>query len=615
METLIYFGKVNLCWVLFYGCYWLLFRHHTFFRWNRLYLLFSLMISFALPLISFPETEIAAMPEVTYLISSAPQITIVSAEPSPEAFPWNEALTAVYLLGFTFMFCRLIDGLYRLVRIILQNEHHKFEDYTLILLPQHQSTAGSFSFFKWLVVSHQDYNHHLDTILRHEAVHIRQYHSLDVMLIEIIKTVFWFNPALWFYKKSIQEIHEYLADEQAPNKERYASFLVSYALQSPVKSLTNHFFNSSLLKARIQMIYKNRTSRWLLGKYLVIIPVLLLVISLTAARQHMSVPDVIAYSDEAFLGKAEITPENNNELIKGSEVSDMITETVSIKGNIINKNGLPVRNATIIVKNSKIGTASNHGGNFELNNIPADSKIVVSHVSYQSSEFNIEKSKKEYSVILIPSDNLISEVVVVGFGRTASADKSGAQENSNTSKSEYVVVEQKAEFPGGAHEMMMYLARNIKYPTEAMRANASGIVIISFVVNEYGNIRKAEVVKGLGFGLDDEAARVVWTMPKWNPAIQNGEAVASQHTVPIKFQLEAAPEPDKDKRQGFKNYPNVQEIKLADQPSHRGFKFESLDSARSLTAKQDGATFMNYKIAKPSLKVPNTQYRYHKIDE
>jgi TonB family protein len=608
METLIYFGKVNLCWVLFYGCYWLFFRNHTFFRGNRLYLLFSLMISFALPLISFSETEIAAMPEVTYLISAAPQITIASTDPSPEAFPWNKALTAIYLLGFTFMFCRLIDGLYRLVKIIAQNEHLIFEDYTLILLPQHQSAAGSFSFFKWLVVSHQDYNHHLDTILRHEAVHVRQYHSLDVMLIEIIKTVFWFNPALWFYKKSMQEIHEYLADEQAPNKERYANFLVSYVLHSPIKALTNHFFNSSLLKARIKMIYKNRTSRWLLGKYLVIIPVLLLVISLTAARQHAISTTLFEEINNPI--NEENVPDENNDNILESESISAVVENISIKGKISDKNGSPVSNASVIVKNTKIGASSDREGNFELNNIPTDSKIVVSHVSYQTAEVEVKKSQTKYAITLLPADNVYDEIVVVTFPLVTSDKTADEKNSSDGSKKEYVIAEQKAEFPGGVQEMMKYFGRNIKYPTRAAKANVAGNVVISFVVNEYGHVQKAEVVKGLGYGLDEEASRVVWSMPKWRPAIQNGESVASQHTVPIKFQIESN-EPVKDKRQGFMNYPNVDKIKLADQSS-LGFKLESLDSANAREAKQDGATFMNYKIAKPALKVSNAGfYRYH----
>ncbi len=556
METLTYFAKVNLCWVLFYGCFWLLFRRHTFFHWNRLYLLFSLLISFALPLISLPHTEITTIPQVTYLVSEAPEITAINVQPAQEAFPLNEILLAVYLLGFAVMTVRLMDALVRLSRIIIHNEQIPFEDYKLIILPQNHSGAGSFSFFKWLVVSHQDYAHHLDTILRHESVHIRQHHSMDVMLIEIIKTVFWFNPVLWFYKKSMQEIHEYLADEQAPNKERYANFLVSYALHSPVKALTNHFFNRSLLKSRIQMIYKNRTSQWLLGKYLMIIPVLVIVVSLTAARRHVIAPDKASNTTQEKSIQTEITSAPENDVTEASKAKNDVSENINIKGKIVDKSGLPVRNASVIVKNSKIGTTTNSNGDFEFSNIPVDSKIVVSHVSYQAAEFDVNKSKTDYSITLSPAENLIDKVVVVGFPASL---PSNTIDNSKSTKQEYVIVEQKAGFPGGVQEMMRFLGRNIKYPTKAMHANISGNVIISFVVNEYGHIQKAEVVKGLGYGLDDEATRVVWSMPKWNPAIQNGEAVASQHTIPIQFQLQSPPA-DNDKKQGFFENPIMPSI-------------------------------------------------------
>ena len=118
----------------------------------------------------------------------------------------------------------------------------------------------------------------------------------------------------------------------------------------------------------------------------------------------------------------------------------------------------------------------------------------------------------------------------------------------DTDKTELVIVEQKAEFPGGELEMMKYLGRNIKYPTAASRKNVSGTVFVSFEVGKHGNISKPEVIKGLGYGLDDEAVRVVWNMPKWTPAKQHGQAVAVEYTLPIEFKLEYE---NKDKQQGF----------------------------------------------------------------
>lgn len=265
METLLYLAKVNLCWVLFYSCYWLLFKRHTFFKWNRVYLLVSLLASFAIPLITFSEDVVVVTPltqvmQVPALVTY-PEATVIFAHEETASFDWTKLLSVIYLTGAGILFFQLVKGLLVIRSLLRKNEQLSFEDYTLILLPQSKYQHGSFSFFNWLMVSQHDYEEHLDTVLRHELVHIRQKHSVDILFIEVLKVIFWFNPIVWLYKKSLQEVHEFLADEGAPNRARYATFLIGYGHHSPVQTLTNPFFNSSLLKSRIKMIYKNRTSR------------------------------------------------------------------------------------------------------------------------------------------------------------------------------------------------------------------------------------------------------------------------------------------------------------------------------------------------------------------
>jgi len=102
----------------------------------------------------------------------------------------------------------------------------------------------------------------------------------------------------------------------------------------------------------------------------------------------------------------------------------------------------------------------------------------------------------------------------------------------------FTVVEQQPEFPGGTTEMYKYLSKNIKYPSAASRANVSGRVFLSFVVNTDGSIQDVSVLKGLGFGCDEEAIRVVKAMPKWKPGKQSGRAVRVKYNLPINFQLE-----------------------------------------------------------------------------
>jgi periplasmic protein TonB len=102
----------------------------------------------------------------------------------------------------------------------------------------------------------------------------------------------------------------------------------------------------------------------------------------------------------------------------------------------------------------------------------------------------------------------------------------------------FTAVEQNPEFPGGTSEMYKYLGQNIKYPAAAQRANVSGRVFVKFVVEKDGSIGKVEVLKGIGFGCDEEAIRVIKSMPKWNPGRQNGKNVRVFYNMPVVYKLD-----------------------------------------------------------------------------
>jgi len=404
METLIYIGKVSLYWLLLYGCYWLMLRKNTFFQWNRWYLIGSLLVAFVLPEIIYP----ASAPELPVIYEvNASTFAVIKAKPEePQAWTWLQILTCAYLVGLAVAATQLARNIAQLVKYLRSGELVELDDCNVILIDSNQ--VGSFSFLKWIVINRNDYENHFDAILRHEMVHTQQRHSLDILLIEIIRTVFWFNPVLLLYKRSLQEIHEYLADAQAPNREYYAQFLVAYALNAPVASLTNHFFKPSQLKNRIQMIYKNRTSKWMLGTY--------------------------------------------------------------------------------VVAATLIGTSA----------------LFVAGCESQVSKEN-------------------------------DAPKTDVRTEGSTPI--FTVVEEQPEFPGGNEEMFKFLGRKIKYPTAAFKADVQGKVFVSFVVSSEGDIKDVTVLKGIGHGCDEEAARVVSRFPKWTPGKQNGKAVNVRYTIPINFEL------------------------------------------------------------------------------
>jgi protein TonB len=99
-------------------------------------------------------------------------------------------------------------------------------------------------------------------------------------------------------------------------------------------------------------------------------------------------------------------------------------------------------------------------------------------------------------------------------------------------------VEKLPEFPGGMAEMYKFINSNIKYPSAAQRGNISGRVFVKFVVEKDGSISSIEIMKGIGFGCDEEAARVIKSMPRWSPAKQNGKSVRVYYNMPVFYRLE-----------------------------------------------------------------------------
>lgn len=99
-------------------------------------------------------------------------------------------------------------------------------------------------------------------------------------------------------------------------------------------------------------------------------------------------------------------------------------------------------------------------------------------------------------------------------------------------------VEIMPDFPGGMAALMKYLGTNIKYPTISQEMGSAGKVIVQFVVDKDGTITNPAVVRGVDAYLDKEAIRVISSMPKWNPGVQNGKKVRVKYTVPVVFRLQ-----------------------------------------------------------------------------
>ncbi|MVM35810.1 TonB family protein [Spirosoma sp. HMF4905] len=129
------------------------------------------------------------------------------------------------------------------------------------------------------------------------------------------------------------------------------------------------------------------------------------------------------------------------------------------------------------------------------------------------------------------------EVIAAPEAKAPSVQEKAVEVEAKT-EGEFVMVEQQPEYPGGINALMSFLGKNLNYPRSAASAGVAGRVYVSFVVNTDGSLTDIQVLKGIGFGCDEEAIRVMNKMPRWKPGKQSGRAVRVKYNLPISFTLE-----------------------------------------------------------------------------
>ncbi|MFD2570585.1 energy transducer TonB [Spirosoma soli] len=113
-----------------------------------------------------------------------------------------------------------------------------------------------------------------------------------------------------------------------------------------------------------------------------------------------------------------------------------------------------------------------------------------------------------------------------------------AQSDDYLDREVFTIVEKQPEFPGGIQAMWDYLKQNVKYPSEAVKANVKGKSYVSFIVQKDGRLTDFQLVHGLGSGCDEEAMRVIKAMPSWKPGSQSGRLLKVKYTLPVLFGLD-----------------------------------------------------------------------------
>ena len=275
-ELSLYLIKSAIGLIVLYAFYWCFLKQETFFLLNRFYLLLSLLASFIIPLLNL-SFGVEAKGYLTNGLLAPLTITANASKPDYQAISVFDVVQTTYLVGVGFFLGRF---LWQLIHFAIQ--YYKFPKvfyggFTVVITKAAMSPA---SFLGILFLSQQDLkSSHFNTIISHENYHRTQFHSLDLILVEILTAVQWFNPFIWFYNSALRAQHEYAADrnmiKQGEDKFQYQSLLFERAVGVSVNDLMS-YFNNSLLKTRMKMMNKKQSKSRAGFKYLFALPLLVL---------------------------------------------------------------------------------------------------------------------------------------------------------------------------------------------------------------------------------------------------------------------------------------------------------------------------------------------------
>lgn len=538
---MLYVIKAAITLALLYSCFFLFLSKETFHRFNRCMLVGIMLVSLVMPMFHFTTEHPTTLNEEVYQMQNYIQhdtAPIIVTAQQPRGITWIQALTWIYMAGVVLMLILTLVQATSLIRFMSSGVRHTDSQGNTVIL--HNNDVPPFSIFRYIVMSVKDYESCRQYILTHEQEHIRLGHTYDLLLLQGMKTLMWFNPFIWFLSRDLKAVHEYEADQAVINQgidaKSYQQLLVMKVVGNRLQPFTNNL-NHGSLKKRIVMMYQKPSNRWLMLKALCAIPVAALTINTFATPietdpvedmvKTLETTNVPAFNEvkealpspktaeEASEEKPfAITTDSNNIddnpliLINGHEVkipADIKTIDGETLGKMLHINKEDIASVTVL----KNGAATAIYGEKAKNGVisietkafqaqPKDTVVVkneVSDVLNISSAVNIDELMEK-----LPGAEKHEDGSITINGKVVKKILLQGQEvyDDDDDDPVFEVTEEPAQYPGGQAALMQYLAQNIRYPKISAENGVQGRVIVQFVVEKDGSLSNFAVVKKSG---------------------------------------------------------------------------------------------------------------------
>ncbi len=394
----------------FLALYEIVLRKETFFNYNRAYLLCTAIASIVFPFIkinifgkAISQQFMTKLPD--FFIGEKPANAIIlpltnMASKNTSIIISFFSTAPIWYAGIFLTTLFLAYKSYTLYKLINQNKKYYENKFTFIIL---KNSTDAFSFFNTLFIGDLIEKSHKKSIIQHEKIHAKQYHTVDLLVFEFLKIIFWFNPFIYIYQKRISEVHEFIADKNvATQYSNYYENLLAKTFGVQQFSFVNQFYSSTLIKKRIIMLNKQQSTRKQLVKYLSIIPLVTGMFFYMSCTKNMFNDTIVPEKTTTIITEEII--DYNNEL----EVPFRVIDQVPIYlGCDESKTEAEIKKCF----NQKLIVFINTNFNIELtkkNGLTGNQKILVSFKIGKNGEITEVKAKASHPTLQTEAERVIN---------------------------------------------------------------------------------------------------------------------------------------------------------------------------------------------------------------
>ena len=433
----------------------------------------------------------------------------------------------VFWTGFVIFLSVFILKLLRLNGMIQKNHIESYKSYRLVRIAK---TRKAFSFFNYIFLGDEISEDDKRKVIKHEIVHSRQKHSLDLLVFEVLKVVMWFNPLSYIFQKRIATVHEFISDSwvtKTTPKEQYVNTLLNELFEVDNFSFVNQFSKKSILKKRIVMMTKEKSKQVLQAKYLILFPFLFaMLFYVSCSEEFQNVETVVAEKQLQtiyFLSGDGV-----------KETQSTNKETYMDFFVLFDENHIPGEWKEISEGDLKTVEQEEYKEGMQR----MDESGLTKRTSGMNIVYKLYRAESGRALLgMISKFNLTEKVESM---------KKTSKEITGNDGIPFSIIDKIPTFPGCEEndkqcfnrKLQLHFAENFdkNLPNQLNLSSGKKRIIMLFKIDKNGDITQIKV-KSPAPELSEEAERIIEMLPKMTPGEHQGKKVGVKYTLPIRIDV------------------------------------------------------------------------------